>query len=267
VSNSASLTVFGLLKVYSGGALTASSGATLNAHQLDLSSASGFSFPGGTITIGSAGFATPTGGATVGDGTSAATLQLSYSTVSNGPLTIANNSTLGGFGTFSVPVTINAGGTVAPNSAPGQMTFASGLTLASAGSAHAVLQLGLGGDPTIPGNAGATFDQIVLSGGVFTVGGATLQIIPFADVVLDEPYPIVTATGGSIDASSVFSNLTNGTLYDNGGLEYQVTYSSDEIDVTFDSVPEPASLSWLALPGLMLRRRRRQKARPAAPRD
>jgi hypothetical protein len=258
--------------VFSGGATTVAggvsvrggtlsfSGGSLTTQSLDVSSANSFGFSAGAISINGGGLYLRPSGATIGNGTSSAVLQLqNNAAIYAGPLTIANNSTLTGAGTGNTPVTVNPGGILAPGGPVGTMTFASGLVLNSSGSTHATLQMDLGGDPTIPADAGITFDQILMSGGAFTVGGATLQITALGNVVLEQPYPIVTTTGGSINFSSMFSNLTGGTSYNDGLLSYHVTYMSSEIDLYFDSVPEPGSVSLLALGtfGLMRRRRRR----------
>ena len=68
----------------------------------------------------------------------------------------------------------------------------------------------------------------------------------------------MTTAGGPINFSSAFSNLAGGTVYNNGLLRYHLTYTSSEIDLYLDSVPEPGSLSLLAVGAARLLCRRRR---------
>jgi hypothetical protein len=251
------LLVTGITKVWNSGTLSII-GGSLNTQSLDVSTAGSFVFGGGTITINGGTLSMPTAGATVGDGTSSAVLQLHNATVSTGSLTIAANSTLLGAGTPTTATTINPGATLAPSEGVGELTATAPWTLSTSGSSHSTLQIDIGA-PTTPGT---TYDQIVMDGGTFSAGGATLQLIPVTGVTLGTTYAIVTATGESID-STMFSNLTavpltSNYLFSSGGTTADVTYSSSQIDVMFQSAvptPEPTSLALLGLGGLLLRRR------------
>jgi hypothetical protein len=127
------------------------------------------------------------------------------------------------------------------------------VTMQSSGSLESVLQFELGS----PATAGTTFDQLVMKSGTFAVGGAELEILPKAGIVLGQAYPIVLASGGSIDYSTAFSNLASGTVYNDGVLAYSVSYSSSAIDVTVSSVPEPVSaMSLFSIISALCRRKR-----------
>jgi adhesin HecA-like repeat protein len=211
-----------------------------------------FNFTGGNLTLNGATFSVPPNPCNIGDGTHAAELHVHNSTVSlsGATVAIAANATLdGGSGATSTDI--------APQNV-GLATF-SNTNLSFSGSSS-TLHLTLGGDPAAA-NAGTGYDQIDISNGVFTVGGATLQMLPLSNVVLNEPYPIVVASGGgSIDYSSAFANLATDPAAGTTDLNYSVSYSSAEIDLTVTATPEPGSAALLALSGMIfLRRRKRQR--------
>jgi fibronectin-binding autotransporter adhesin len=206
---------------------------------------------GGTLTMENANLALPSGTTTISyDGISA-----------NMPVLHLHNSIVSGGTALSIgTATLDGGGSAVAGENVGSVSL-SGVSLTL--SSSATLHMALGGDPTVAGNAGTTFDQITESGGVFTAGGATLQILALSNVVLNEPYPIIVASnGGSIDYSNAFSNLETDQQFGSGALVYSLSYSPDEIDLTLTATPEPGSLALLAACGLPLLRRRQRRPLP-----
>jgi fibronectin-binding autotransporter adhesin len=240
-----SLTI-GKLQVGSsaGGVGTVNISSTANVDvtsSITVTSGSTFKMGAGTLTADNATVSLPSGNVTIGDGTSSAQLHLHNSSIadSGAGLTIAAHALFDG---GSDGGTQNVGSALFSNT---------NLTL---GASTSVLHMTVGGIAS----PGTTFDQISMTGGVFTVGGATLEILPLSNVVLNQPYPIVVASGGgSINYSNVFSNLTTDTSFGPSSVIYSVSYSSSAIDVTF-STPEPGSAALLAVSGMMFLRRRRR---------
>ena len=214
---------------------------------------SSFTMSGGSLTFDGATASLANSSIPIGDGTQSATLHLHDSILSGtaAGLTIAAHATLDG-----------GGGDLAGEST-GSVAL-SGTSLSLSGS-NSILHMAIGGDPTVAGSAGNTFDQITESNGVFTTAGATLQLVPIAGLVYNKPYPIiVTAVGGVLNYAQVFSNLTIDPTYAGSGLQYSVAYTPTAIDVTF-SVPEPACGAGLllGLGGVLFRRRRSPGRFPA----
>lgn len=147
--------------------------------------------------------------------------------------------------------------------APSKVSFGGNFTL----SPTSTLEMELGGDPSVnTTNTPVEWDMITMVGvnAVFTVGGSKLSVIPLGNAMVGKVYPIVkTSSGGSVNYSNLFSNLTGGTHYSGPGVQYTVSYSSTQIDVTFQAIPEPASLGLLILAALTTsRHHNRQKSRP-----
>ena len=215
------------------------------------------------------GLSNYTGATTVNAGT----LVVSGS-ITGSSSTIANGGTLTGTGAVGA-VTVNSGGVLAPGStgtstgifdAFGNVTFASG-------TAHLALLLGASssGNPARP-SAGTDYDQLVLSGGALSLGGADLRLTLSSSYthVDDALYTIMTG------ASAITGTFAQGAqiVVPNGGASglgdtFQIFYNVSPTDVTLpgnsivlEAVPEPASAS-LLLGGfglLLARRRRRTRA-------
>lgn len=163
-------------------------------------------------------------------------------------VTVASGAALAGSGSILRPIVIQSGGSIFPGTdgTTGQLTAADNFTLSSG----AVLKVELDGNGAGGiGAAGADYDQILMtgSGKTFVIGGATLQVIPLSRAVVGQAYRIVSGTGGSaVDFSAFFAGLTDGAEHDaGGGVRYVVDADSSGIDVTFTSVPEPASSALL----------------------
>jgi hypothetical protein len=244
LSGAASLTVTRLLVVHEGSSFNVT-GGSLQTPSLNATQAQNLSIANANVSVLGGALCLPASGLTLGDSVSPATLHLpnAHLQSANATLTVASNATLD------------------LDAAPGRSNsvLSCDSTNIAFTDASSVLHLSLGGDPTNPANAGSTFDQITISNGVFTVGGATLQILPLSNAMLNTPYPIVVAgSGGSIDSSQAFANLATDTTFAYGNAVYTVDYTPTEIDVTFSTVPEPESLGVLGLAAVSLMRRRRR---------
>lgn len=230
------LNVAGTLSLYTAGTLSLSNGGRVTVGGLNLNgNVSNFIWTGGTLNVnGSA----PN---------------------SDGALTVPSTATLGGVGSIDRPTTISPGATLAPGESAGKLTFTQNLTLQSSIPTRATFEVELGGNPNLTENAGLTFDQVVVagSGRVFTVGGATLRVLPLTNVSLNQPYQIVKVTGGAtVNYSSVFSNLAGGTHFADSFVAYTVSYDTGSgIYVTFTAVPEPSVLALAIVTPLLMRRR------------
>ncbi len=217
-------------------------------------------FTGGTLHTGGTNIANGSEFA-VGDGTLAAKLDLlgGSHTFTDG-LRVKSNASLVGRGTINGNVTIMGGGSEGQDGAFGGVIANDSFAFSSGSTFNVEL-----GAPT---TAGVTYDQIALTGTskTFTVGGATLQLIPMSGVVTGVPYRIVDATGGSgniVDATTFFSGLalagTNLGSWAGVDFTYNFDVGSNYIDVTFQTIPEPASMGLIgmSLLGVGSRRRRR----------
>lgn len=183
-------------------------------------------------------------------------LTLSPGIAGNGLVTVGSRGTLAGSGTISGNVVIQTGGRLSPGTGPGQITVDGSITLQSISN----LDIDLEGDPNAPNAAGVTFDIITVTGtgNTFHVGGSNLNVIPHSGVQVGQQYVIVKAVNGAtINHTQSFANLIAGLTYSSGGVAYTVSYSSDEITVTFSSVPEPGCMVPVLTASCLLRRRRR----------
>lgn len=192
---------------------------------------------------------------------------LNVASISSG-FRLGTNQKLKGSGSVVGNVTADAvGSTIAPGNSPGKLTFVNTLTLTT----NATYEAQIGGTGTGTGTAGIDFDQILLSGSSSSVvlGSAQLKILPMPGIVIGQPYRIIAATGNAtVVSSNVFkslaANLNAGGPYTQGNVTFNIDYgygSNGYVDVTFSAVPEPTSVSVLALGacGLLKRRRRASK--------
>lgn len=239
-----------------GGAVTKNGGGVLT---LNVSNTIGdLTINDGTVALGSGGSVNST---LITVGTSAGSdAKFDVSSVSGG-YTLASGQTIRGHGSVAGNATI-AAGTIAPGTSTGILSSTGSLTLQT--GATALMELdGDGGGGA--GVAGTNFDQIALAGAgvVFTPGGATLNVVPMSNATTGVQYAIVTAaSGASISLATIFANLPEDTPYEQGlGVKYKLNYTSNEIDLTFISVPEPtgALLGAIVGVGALARRRSRRK--------
>lgn len=228
------------------GALVFNSGSiTTDNLRLTNGASSVFTFNGGTLKTKST-IVSNTTAFVVGNGSSSATLQLLGGTHSfaNG-LTIHNNATLTGTGTVQGDTTVQ--GTLAPGNSPGIINFGN-LTLASNSTFTAEL------NGTV---AGTGYDQANVAGSV-TISNANLSLSLGFSPTTGNQFTIIN--NDLADAvSGTFLGLAEGSSVFVGTInEFQISYvggTGNDVVLTF-LVPEPTSLTLLALGGLLLWRRR-----------
>jgi autotransporter-associated beta strand protein len=151
---------------------------------------------------------------------------------SGGTITVASGAALGGTGTISRPVVVNAAGTLDPGASPGILTVNAAVNL-NAGSVFAVDLNG----PT-PGNGPNNYDQLVLGpGGFITLGGATLMPTVGGGYNPSTGGDSLTLISGPY--SGTFGNGPNLTV---GGFPAMLLYNPNAVVLQFSPVPEPAGV-------------------------
>jgi PEP-CTERM motif len=173
--------------------------------------------------------------------------------------TVNNNGTLAGNGVVSGTVTASAGGRIAPGvNTVGNFGSAGTLTIGTlnlANTSHL--------DFDLASTAFGPNDLISTSGGALSLGAVNFTFYGLTPGVLetDTAYHLISVGSGVITGdTSGFTTTFDGTL-----PGYEATYSVDTVggyvNVTFAAVPEPTSLSLVAMGGIagfFLLRRRRQ---------
>lgn len=189
----------------------------------------------------------------VGDGVQAATLKLNGGThlFANG-LSVASNATLTGTGVVNAAVTVANGGTLAPGTSPGTLTFNSDLTLSN----FSVLNFELGPHDLngIGIVGGGSNDLIVVNGNLTLDGILNVTALPGWDFIGNTPtnvYRLFNYTGTLTDHALTFGLMPDGI--DDAYFDTSVFGEVRLIVV----IPEPSSFALLALVGLgwLLRRK------------
>ena len=221
------------------------------------------SVTGGKLVVGSAGSINNSSGVTINGG------ELAY----NGgsaltPAITFTSGTISGTGTVGA-ITAGTNNTVAPgmDSTAGNLgTLKTGnLTLGSGSSYKADINLAssLG---TVGTTAVYTSDTIDVTGSVTLGGALVLNFVNAPQRAINKT--VVLILNDSTEAiSNTFSSITPVSV--NGGIvDYQIFYNYDaasgafgsgnDVAITFTSVPEPASLSMLAIGSAALLGRRRR---------
>lgn len=129
--------------------------------------------------------------------------------------TVENNATLGGTGSVSHSVTVDAGGTLAPGTGGiGTLTIENNLTL----DGNLAIEVN---DVT---TAGTDFDQLVVNGAVTL--GATAALVPTGTTATTGDLTIV-ANDRSDAVTGTFSGLDDGDTITINGQIFEVGYSGD----------------------------------------
>jgi autotransporter-associated beta strand protein len=187
----------------------------------------------------------------------AGTLLIDGSTHASSSVTVASGAVLSGNGTIGGFTMVN--GNLNPGNSPGVLTFSSGLTL----NGTTTMEI------TAAGTPGTHFDQVVVSSGTTTFGGALAFAFGSSALLNNDNIALFNLSGTSLGN---FSGLTstgfyNGTwsvgeandtwtLNQNGQI---LTFS--EVTGNLNVVPEPATWALLAasLTTVMALRRRRSQ--------
>lgn len=192
------------------------------------------------------------GGTTLLDGTLLVN-NTTGSATGTGTVSVGSGATLGGSGTVSGPILVDAGGHLAPGNSPG-ILHTGDVTL----EAGAYFDVELNGAV-----AGAAYDQLEVSGAVDLTGAILNVLLGFVPTEGDE-FTII-ANDGTDRVTGDFAGLAEGSLFwmssDIGSQQFQITYlGGDGNDVVLTAVPEPSTLvllaSLAALPFFSRRRKR-----------
>ncbi|WP_420564761.1 DUF4347 domain-containing protein [Thalassobaculum sp.] len=170
----------------------------------------------GTVTLGAASLTL----------TNAAASSFTGTLTGTGTFTVASGVTLRGTGTYSTPVEVQNGATIAPGNSPG--TIATGnLTLASGSTASMEI------DGT---TAGTQYDQISVTGTV-TINGATLTTTFGYTSSTGHSYVLI-ANDGTDAVTGTFSGLAEGASFTSGSRQYRISYAggSDNNDVVVTDI-------------------------------
>ncbi|MCR9233764.1 MAG: cadherin domain-containing protein [bacterium] len=150
-------------------------------------------------------------------------------TLATSEVIVATGATLGGSGSISAPVTINADAALAPGSSPGVLSTGD-LTL----DADADLNIEINGT-----NAGSEYDQIQVTGEV-DLTGATLNISSSFTAAAGDQFLLID--NDDVDAvTGNFVGLAEGTLFNFNGNQVYITYQGgdgNDVVLTVNSPPD-----------------------------
>lgn len=165
----------------------------------------------------------------------------------------STGGTLGGTGSIAGAVTVNAGGKLAPGASVGTLKTGN-LTLAGTFEPEI--------DWTSPATPSA--DLVEVTGTVNVTGGTLSMVmlnVPIGGATFSPDKVVVLVKNDGTDAvSGTFASIVPPPYLT---LQYTVLYNynadggsvGNDIALSFSGVPEPASLSVVALGGLLLRRK------------
>jgi fibronectin-binding autotransporter adhesin len=203
----------------------------------------------GTALLNLTGGASYTGTTTVNGGT----LAVNSTMASTAALAVNNTGTLSGIGTIASPVTINAGGKLAPGNNVGILSVNNTVTFTSTTSTYVVE---LNGGTT----AGTDYDQLFVgSGGSLTLNNATLSaILSFTPVGTERVFLTNNDFAGAI--TGTFNGLAEGATVNlstfSATIGYQgdfatnaLTGGNDIVLFNFVAIPEPSTWALLVLVG------------------
>jgi hypothetical protein len=186
-------------------------------------------------------------------------------------------ATLAGNGTISTPVTVNSAVLLAPSASPGggpgNLTFSSGLTLASGGT----IDFTLYDTALLPGTGFSLITatnglDLTAAPGTITFNVATVNAGGGSALAMNfsagTPYSWTFATSTNPItgfSSSQFNIITSGFLNPTGGGTFIITGIGNDLMLNFTPAPEPSTWALvgtgvLAFIPFALRRRRAAKA-------
>ncbi|MEQ8854305.1 LamG-like jellyroll fold domain-containing protein [Gimesia sp.] len=150
-------------------------------------------------------------------------------TLATSEVIVATGATLGGSGSISAPVTINADATLVPGSSPGILSTGD-LTL----DADADLNIEINGT-----TAGSEYDQIQVAGEI-DLTGATLNISSSFTAAAGDQFLLID--NDDVDAvTGNFAGLAEGTLFSFNGNQVYITYQGgdgNDVVLTVNSPPD-----------------------------
>ncbi|MBN73504.1 MAG: hypothetical protein CME32_29975 [Gimesia sp.] len=156
-------------------------------------------------------------------------------TLATSEVIVATGATLGGSGSISAPVTINADAALVPGSSPGVLSTGD-LTL----DADADLNVEINGT-----NAGSEYDKIQVTGEV-DLTGATLNISSSFTAAAGDQFLLID--NDDVDAvTGNFVGLAEGTLFNFNGNQVYITYQGgdgNDVVLTVNSPPSAGDQSF-----------------------
>ncbi len=221
----------------------------------------GTTISGGTLVMGS-NSALGTGSVVLNGGTLSVASGVTFGNALNIGV---SGGRLGGNGSFSSPLTLGSGVTLAPGNSPGTLNFTSGLTLNDGGTLEIEIR-------STTGTPGTDWDFVNVTGTLnlsgLSTGGYTLKAIslsladapgqPVSGLTGPTSWTIATASTGITGFQAADFVFDTSQFY--GGGVFSLSQSGNSLLLNFVPVPEPSTyalmLAGLALGGLHWRRRR-----------